>query len=457
MPASRWPAGSLEAAYARRFADYKQADVKTLIRIPKAPDRLRSRGAASTGAEIRTVRPEPDRDRRRSGPQARGHRRNPRSRQRLRSRRRGHQARRASRVGQPLASRRRCAQIEQRLKASGHFETVEIRKRYRSLESTSDVALVLLVHERPGFTSETIDERPADVGLDARQEPTDVPADRRLRRRLWLHVWRTGQHDRSARRGRAALGAADLGRHAPRGGRSSSARSRSGPLTRVAIDLRHLAAREPALRDRRSARRVDGARRTQLRRPRPRRRRDVAKHGDVRPDSTIGCGRSARTSRSTRAAIPRFPRNAVLLGAGWTGLHVRQPRPSRINRYTTDARGYLGVIRQAVLAGRVQYSTADRTLPPTTSGCCSAARRTCAASAPGRSTAIACSSRQPSCACRSRRCSAAPSSALTAFMDAGKTFDVGQSLKDAAWHHGVGGGVFLIATIVRSTSTSRTD
>ena len=29
--------GSLEAAYARRFSDYKQADVKTLIRIPKAP------------------------------------------------------------------------------------------------------------------------------------------------------------------------------------------------------------------------------------------------------------------------------------------------------------------------------------------------------------------------------------------------------------------------------------
>ena len=34
-------------------------------------------------------------------------------------------------------------------------------------------------------------------------------------------------------------------------------------------------------------------------------------------------------------------------------------------------------------------------------------------------------------------------------MDAGKVFDVGQSMKDAAWHQGVGGGVFLIATIVR--------
>ena len=34
-------------------------------------------------------------------------------------------------------------------------------------------------------------------------------------------------------------------------------------------------------------------------------------------------------------------------------------------------------------------------------------------------------------------------------MDAGKVYNAGQSMKDAAWHRGVGGGVFLIATIVR--------
>ena len=38
---------------------------------------------------------------------------------------------------------------------------------------------------------------------------------------------------------------------------------------------------------------------------------------------------------------------------------------------------------------------------------------------------------------------------VSAFFDAGKALDVGQSLKDAPWHQGVGGGVFLIATIVR--------
>ena len=51
-----------------------------------------------------------------------------------------------------------------------------------------------------------------------------------------------------------------------------------------------------------------------------------------------------------------------MLGAGWTGLHVRR-LDDPIDQYTTDARGYLGLIRQAVLAGRVQYSSADRALP----------------------------------------------------------------------------------------------
>ena len=40
------------------------------------------------------------------------------------------------------------AAIERRLKASGWFETVEVRKRYRSLTDATDVALVLIVHEK---------------------------------------------------------------------------------------------------------------------------------------------------------------------------------------------------------------------------------------------------------------------------------------------------------------------
>ena len=56
--------GSLEAAYARRFSDYKQADVKSLIRIPKQPisadppptstRRTRRRRRAGSGRSFRS-------------------------------------------------------------------------------------------------------------------------------------------------------------------------------------------------------------------------------------------------------------------------------------------------------------------------------------------------------------------------------------------------------------------
>ena len=55
-------------------------------------------------------------------------------------------------VGQPLAADGIEA-ITKRLKDSDRFETVEVRKRYRSLTSTTDIAIVLVVHEKPGVRS----------------------------------------------------------------------------------------------------------------------------------------------------------------------------------------------------------------------------------------------------------------------------------------------------------------
>jgi outer membrane protein assembly factor BamA len=55
-------------------------------------------------------------------------------------------------VGDPVAADT-IAAIEKRLEDSGRFETIEIRKRYRSLTDLNDVALVLIVHEKPGVRS----------------------------------------------------------------------------------------------------------------------------------------------------------------------------------------------------------------------------------------------------------------------------------------------------------------
>jgi outer membrane protein assembly factor BamA len=144
---------------------------------------------------------------------------------------------------------------------------------------------------------------------------------------------------------------------------------------------------------------------------------------------------------------PAFPRNAVYLGTSWTALHVER-LGERINRYTTDARGYLGVIRQAVVAGRVEYATSDRTLPPyerlLLGGASTLRGFGAGAFAGDRRLVTSAELRVPITSVLS-----GAKLGVTAFMDAAKVFDVGQSAKDATWHRGVGGGVFLIATIVR--------
>ena len=137
--------GSLEAAYARRFSDYKEADVKTRIRIPKpaAPpaNRAGSHSTSRSGGQSGPFVPDAD----------------PQQEVIAEVRVHGNAYLRDDEViklagislGQPLGARRLAA-IEQRLKASGHFDSVEVRKRYRSLDSSTDVALILLVHERAG-------------------------------------------------------------------------------------------------------------------------------------------------------------------------------------------------------------------------------------------------------------------------------------------------------------------
>ena len=136
--------GSLEAAYARRFSDYKQADVKTLIRIPKAPDnaflrqpstRERDEDDEPAGPfvpELRLVR---------RRPAGGGRLRDPHTRQRLRARRRGHQARRHQRrtapAGRRLARHRTAAEGERALRDPSRFASAIARSRARPMSRSS--------------------------------------------------------------------------------------------------------------------------------------------------------------------------------------------------------------------------------------------------------------------------------------------------------------------------------
>jgi hypothetical protein len=431
--------GPLEAQYERRFSDYKQADVKSLIRIPKQPP-------APSQPPAPAPEPEPEG----SGPFVREH--DPQVEVIAEIRIHGNAYVRDDEVlklagvavGQPLAATG-LRDIEQRLKASGHFETVEVRKRYRSLDNMTDVALILLVHERPGFTTETIAERPSAYGWA-----------RFKSKLMFLPIVDYDDGYGFTYGGRVStiglLGAGErLSVPLTWGGtrRAAVELDRTftrGPLTRVASTFGIAQRENPHFEI--DDRRVEWTARAE------RSFAGLVRAGVDTSQSTVAFGDlddrlwtvGANVALDTRGD-PAFPRNAVMLSTGWTGLNVRRLE-DRINIYSSDARGYLGVIRQAVLAGRVQYTSADRPLPDYERlllGGASNLRGFRTGTFDGdRLFASSLELRVPITSVLH-----GSKFGLTAFFDAAKIFDAGQSMKDVSWHRGVGGGAFLIATIFR--------
>jgi outer membrane protein assembly factor BamA len=144
---------------------------------------------------------------------------------------------------------------------------------------------------------------------------------------------------------------------------------------------------------------------------------------------------------------PAYPSNAVYLSTGWTGMNFRL-LPERVNRYTSEARGYLRVYRQNVLAARAMYVTADSTLPPYERlllGGSSTVRGFRTGAFDGdRVLVTSAELRMPITSVLS-----GAKLGVTAFVDAGQIWNAGEARDRAVWHRGVGGGVFLIASIVR--------
>jgi outer membrane protein assembly factor BamA len=143
---------------------------------------------------------------------------------------------------------------------------------------------------------------------------------------------------------------------------------------------------------------------------------------------------------------PAFPGNAVVLGGGWSALHVRGA--SQINRYNADARGYLRVIGQTVVAARLQYYTSDATLPPYERlllGGASNLRGFRAGAFDGDRMVITSGEFRAPITSVLRGAKLG----VTVFVDAAKAADFGARLQDVEWHRGAGAGLFLIAPLVR--------
>ena len=333
----------------------------------------------------------------------------------------------------------------ERLKDSGRFESVEVHKRYRSLTDPSDVAVVLLVHERPEIRE--VDDTPGDV----------LNPVRRLRSRLmFLPILTYADGYGFTYGGRVStVGLLGLGERLSVpltwGGERRAALEfdrpfTRGPLTRVQSRVAVWSRENPRfeIRDRRVE--VNGRAERVV--------ADLLRFGAEAGRSTIDFGgvEDRLTTLGTDVALdtridPAFPSNAVLLSAAWTGMRFRSS-PDRVNRFSTDTRGYLRLYGQTVAAARVQHVRADRTLPPYERlllGGSSTVRGFRTGAFDGdRLLTTSVEIRVPLTSVLSRA-----KLGVSAFADAGRVWNVDERAGDAEWRRGAGGGVFLIAPFAR--------
>jgi surface antigen Omp85-like protein len=460
--------GSFEAGYNRTFADYRLAEVSTKFRIPKRS--ALSPSLSSPVSQPPAASPAPpipavtDEEVEGSGPfvqeaaQPAAPPAQPAAQEVIGEIRIHGNAYLTDKevldlagvaVGQPLPADGVDA-IAKRLKASNRFETIDVRKRYRSLTSTSDIALVLLVHERPGVGSAVAVDIPGVPDAVSRRPG-------RLRSKvMFLPILNYADGYGFTYGGRVStvdlLGIDErLSVPLTWGGTRRAALEferlfKTGPLTRVDSSV--------AIWNRENPRFEIRDQRVEVRGRAERVFADVLRTGVEASHSTISFADlddrlwTIGTSVTLDTRLdPAFPGNAVLLTAGWTGLNFREV-PDPVNRYTADARGYLRVFRQIVVAGRAQYVAADRTLPPyerlLLGGASSVRGFDTGAFDGDRTLAASAEIRVPITSVLS-----GAKLGVTAFMDAGKVWNVGQSADAVEWHRGAGGGVFLIASIVR--------
>jgi hypothetical protein len=335
--------------------------------------------------------------------------------------------------------------IEKRLKESDRFETVEVRKRYRSLDDPTDVAIVLVVHERPGVTSAT----------STSANPVSGSWNRLTNRLMFFPILSYADGYGFTYGGRVStidlLGAGErLSVPLTWGGTKRAAleaeRSfKTGPISRVFSSF--------GIWNRENPHYDLDDQRVELKGRVERQFAQIVRVGLDASRSSVEFGSDndeiwtigTNVVLDTRSD-PAFPGNAVVLGAGWSALNVRGL--DRINRYDTDARGYLRVVGQAVLAGRIQYFNTDATLPPyerlLLGGSSNLRGFRTGTFAGDRMVVTSGEFRVPLTSVLN-----GAKLGVSVFMDAGKTVDIEASLKDAAWQKGAGAGVFIIAPLIK--------
>jgi outer membrane protein assembly factor BamA len=330
-------------------------------------------------------------------------------------------------------------EVEGRLRQSGRFRSIEVRKRYQSIEDANAILLIILVEEQAGVSE-------------------SIPKPGVLRRMragtMWLPVLRAEDGYGLTYGARVSLVDA-VGRHTRLsvpltwgGERRASVeverRFTHGPFTRMTAEAGITQREHPALdlSDRRSGVgvRAERALSSWFRLGGQARLSDV-RFGDTDDRlRTVGVDATLDTRRD-----PAFPRNAVYASA--TVERLWFDHSDATGRVLTDVRGYVGIVRQVVFVARLQQAWAADALPsfeqPLLGGTASLRGFRLGYRMGDRLAAASAEVRMPiNSPLRIARLGVA------LFTDAGTVYGADERLADARWDRSIGAGAFITAPVV---------
>lgn len=253
------------------------------------------------------------------------------------------------------------ADAEKRLRDSGRFDEVEIRKRYRTL-AMDEIAIVLLVHEKPGVT---ITGAPPSTFRKVRNHLMFFPIVYYDDGYGWTYGARTTLVDVA---GKGTHFSVPLSWGADKRAALEADRTfDSGPFTRATGTFGILQHPNPFYDV--NDRRVTGKGRLE------RRLFDRLILGGEIGRSSIEFGTTHDQIWTTEGDVtldtrrdPKYPSDAVLAGVYWTRLYSIgetsfSASGNSVDKITYDARGYKRLFGQNVLALRTLYETASGPLP----------------------------------------------------------------------------------------------
>jgi outer membrane protein assembly factor BamA len=331
-------------------------------------------------------------------------------------------------------------QAAARLRASGRFRDVEIRKRFRSLTDPSDILLIVLVDELAGVS---------DTDL------TPSPLKRFKVAGMWLPVLdyadgygftygaRVSFVDVLGRRSRVSVPLTWGGER--RAALEIDRTFERGPFTRIE-GAASLARRENPYYD-------TGDTRREVRARAERAVTSWLRIGGGAGMTNVRFGELDDSHTTTGVDLivdtrrdPAFPRNAVHATLGWE--HLNFSTHTDANRHSSDLRGYVGLVKSSVLALRVTNTQSSAPLPAyeqSLLGGTSLLR--------GYRFGYRVGDNLAALSAELRVPLTSPLNigrlGVKAFVDYGAVYPYGAKLADQQFDRGVGGGVFMTLPAVR--------